>query len=433
MRYYLERCPHSVVFATSLNDLYNNHKINFDGSNIGAGNTRHTSLDWFLAPSDRPSIDKAPLKEHYIDIPGTNGGLDLTESLTGFPLYDYIEGEIEFDILNERKLPILDNNFNLINEKEISWEVLNRDIRSFLNGKERYMMFEDDPSWYYKGRFGVEKYDSSDDSHSKITISYKVYPYKRLSTYIYNYEPNRVFFDTISLGTDDVAQLMISFRDKTQIKFYPGDTKTWNGNVENKLPCGEEAVPIAIDVAKDGNGLVLKLTLKKGEETTERTVEFKDGEDFVIVRGAVLTNKTSKGALYSDDKLTLSLDLPAIYDQTKSYKKGESVSYTSVQENINWVLKAKEDIAANTTFNTSMWDIDECMKVVVYSSSKSYTAYQQVAYVLPDSITFMIAKHDISADTEFNLEDWEINVTSLTIEDIYNPYLISVKYDIGVM
>ena len=128
MRYYLDRGVHSVVFATSLDDLYKNHKINFNGINVGSGTTRHSYLDWFLVPKERPSIDKAPLKEHYIDIPGTNGGLDLSESLTGFPLYDYIEGEIEFIVMNDRKLPTIDNNGYLTKETDISWELLNRDI-----------------------------------------------------------------------------------------------------------------------------------------------------------------------------------------------------------------------------------------------------------------------------------------------------------------
>lgn len=106
-KYRLKRIPHSIVFGLTVKDLYENHRTNFDDINIGAGRTRHTSLDWFMAPTERPSIEKAEVKEHYIDIPGTNGGLDLTESLTGYPLYNYIEGSFEFNILNEENFQSL--------------------------------------------------------------------------------------------------------------------------------------------------------------------------------------------------------------------------------------------------------------------------------------------------------------------------------------
>ena len=440
MRYYLERCPHSVVFATSLNDLYNNHKVNFDGVNIGAGNTRHTSLDWFLAPTDRPSIDKAPLKEHYIDIPGTNGGLDLTESLTGFPLYDYIEGEIEFDILNERKLPILNNNFELINEKEISWEILNRDIRSFLNGKERYMMLEDDPSWYYKGRFNVEKYDSSEDSHSKITISYKVYPYKKLSTCIYN-DTNRLrmFFDTTPLNDSDTSELITTFWDKTDLKMMPGDSYSWNGAVRNKLAGGEEASTISIFTDKESEAFVLTATYTADGETFTEIVDTESGSNTKKIRKFVLTNKSNKGVLYSDNTLSISLAFPELFDATKSYKKGDYVYYlTEVvgQTAIKWLLKAKNDITPSTTpgFNQAEWDLDtDTMDVKLFVENKPYSKDDLVAYCVNNTYTMCIALNDTEGSSTPTGDDWSTDVSSLTDSDIYKPYTVSVQYDIGVM
>lgn len=441
MRYYLERCPHSIVFATSLNDLYNNHKVNFDGVNIGAGDTRHTSLDWFLAPTDRPSIDKAPLKEHYIDIPGTNGGLDLTESLTGFPLYDYIEGEIEFDILNERKLPILNNNFELINEKEISWEILNRDIRSFLNGKERYMMLEDDPSWYYKGRFGVEKYDSSDDSHSKITIKYKVYPYKRLSTCIFNNKDKlRIFFDTISLVENDESELVTTFWDKTDLKMMPGDSYSWNGAIRNKLSGGEEASTISISTDKESEAFVLTATYTADGETFTEIVDTESGSNTKKIRKFVLTNRTHKGVLYSDNTLSISLAFPELFDATKSYKKGDYVYYlTEVvgQTAIKWLLRAKNDITPSTTtpgFNQAEWDLDtDTMDVKLFVENEPYSKDDLVAYCVNNTYTMCIALNNTEGSSTPTGDDWSMDVSSLTDNDIYKPYTVSVQYDIGVM
>ena len=49
---------------------------------------KNTWDDWHLIPSKRPSFNPPNVKSQYVDIPGGNGVLDLTESLTGYPLYN---------------------------------------------------------------------------------------------------------------------------------------------------------------------------------------------------------------------------------------------------------------------------------------------------------------------------------------------------------
>lgn len=356
-RYHLRRIPHSIVFATTLEDLYNNHKINFDDTNIGAGKTRHTSLDWFMAPTERPSIEKAAVKENYIEIPGINGGLDLTESLTGFPLYNYIEGSFEFNILNDRKLPILNSNGEKIGEKEISWEVLNRDIRCFLNGKRRFMMLEDDPGWYYEGRFTVEKYDSSEPSNSKITISYKVYPYKKLTTCIECDNPLNSFFDSLSLAKDDLSELQISFWDKTNIELSPDNSLVYDGTVRRELPCGEERVTIKIKVQRASTACRLMAQFTKPDGNVVENIDTPIGTNEITLRRFVLTNTRYQGCLYSDNSLTISLNLPAEYDGNTDYKTGDYISYDN--DGTTEILVATEDITAPSQFDISKWEVDE--------------------------------------------------------------------------
>ncbi len=356
-RYHLRRISHSIVFATTLEDLYNNHKINFDDTNIGAGKTRHTSLDWFMAPTERPSIEKAEVKENYIEIPGINGGLDLTESLTGFPLYNYIEGSFEFNILNDRKLPILNSNGEKIGEKEISWEVLNRDIRSFLNGKRRFMLLEDDPGWYYEGRFTVGKYDSSEPSNSKITISYKVYPYKRLSTCIECTEPLNSFFDSLSLAKDDLSELQISFWDKTNIDLTPGNSLLCDGRTRRELPCGDERVTIKIKVKRTSTVCRLMAQFTNPDGNIIEYIDTPVGTNEITLRRFVLTNTRYQGCLYSDDRLLISLSLPAEFDEDTEYKTGDYISYDN--EGTTEILVALEDIASGSEFDISKWEVDE--------------------------------------------------------------------------
>lgn len=439
-KYLIERLPHSIVFATSLGSLYNNHKINFDTERAGAGNTRHTFLDWFLSPVERPSIDKAEVKENYIEIPGTNGGLDLTESLTGSPLYKYIEGSFEFKVLNDRMLPILNNKCELIKEKEITWEYLNRDIRSFLNGKERYMMLEDDPSWYYKGRFTVERYDASDAANSHITITYKVYPFKKLSI---NKKSLETYFDAQPLRVDDTNKLMTSFWDKKTINIKPGKSKSY-GQVE--LPCGEEATQLIFMVTKKTEAFKLYANLKTYDSKNTKIREIEtvvpceadplgNTVNEVKMRGFVLTNKYSYsvyGSCYSDNTLTLSIRYPNNIIVGNAYAKDTIVSYTSNvegQSGIKWILKAKENISSGwDTMDFTKWDIDTlAMNVTLMDDEASYNV-GDLAYEIEDNdITLLKVYYKDNVST---LWTDEINIDE---DNVYSYINIELKYDIGVM
>lgn len=439
-KYLIERLPHSIVFATDLGSLYNNHKINLDTERAGAGNTRHTFLDWFLSPVERPSIDKAEVKENYIEIPGTNGGLDLTESLTGSPLYKYIEGTFEFKILNDRKLPILNNKCELTKEKEITWEYLNRDIRSFLNGKERYMMLEDDPSWFYKGRFTVGRYDSSETANSKITIAYKVYPFKRLSI---NKKSFETYFDAQPLRVDDTNKLMISFWDKKTINIKPGKTKIYG---RDELPCGEESTQLIFDVKKKTDAFTLKANLKTFDSKNTKIREIEtvvpceaDPTDNTVnevkIRGFVLTNKYSYsayGSCYSDNTLTLSVEFPSNIIVGNAYTKDTIVSYTSNvegQSDIKWILKAKENISSGwDTMDFTKWDIDTfAMNVTLMDDVASYNVGDLAYEIKNNDITLLKVYYKDNVSTL-----WTDDIV-IDEDNVYDYINIELKYNIGVM
>lgn len=434
-RYHVEKIPHSIVFAKTFKDLYENYRMHFDGMTIGAGKTRHTSLDWFLAPIERPSIGKAEVKEQYIDIPGTNGGLDLTESLTGFPLYNMIEGSFEFRILNDRKMPQLDDNGDLIGEKEISWEVLNRDIRSFLNGQKAFMMFEDDPSWFYEGRFTVDRYDSSDISFSKIIINYKVYPFKRLSTI--HHDPaisgsTDSYFDTISLNKDDIAEALSSFTNKTNVVLVPGEYVRYIGSTNGQLPCGVENVPISVRVVRNFDSYILKASFTKNSVTNMKILT---EETTYKLRDFVLTNNTGKGILYSDETLEIECRFPNEFLPTKPYKKDEYVTYISSQDYVTWILKAKEDISAGNEgdpIDLSKWDVDTvAMKCSEFSSEKSYNKNSLVYILSENTLTLYKTDENVPAG-EFDPTQW-FEPINIPAEDLYVTASFDVMYEIGVM
>lgn len=124
---------------------------------------KNTFDDWHLIPTSRPVITPPSLRSQTVDIPGGFGTLDLSEALTGYPLYDNRTGSIEFAV---------------INDKWSKWTVAYQTILDYLHGRRMKMVLEDDPSYYYIGRFTVENWESGDD-YSTITINYDLYPYKK--------------------------------------------------------------------------------------------------------------------------------------------------------------------------------------------------------------------------------------------------------------
>jgi len=131
------------------------HSITFGNKN--------TFDDWHLVPSSRPLFNPPKQKITLMDIPGSDGTLDLSETLTGYPVYNNREGSLEFIVLNDFK----------------EWQNTYSDIMDYIHGRVMNAILEDDPNYYYKGRFSINEW-KSDKDHSKITIDYVTEPYKLL-------------------------------------------------------------------------------------------------------------------------------------------------------------------------------------------------------------------------------------------------------------
>jgi len=124
--------------------------------------SKNTWDDWHIVPSSRPVFDPPKVKTKTMDIQGKNGSLDLSEALTGYPVFNNREGSFEFIVLND---------YN-------KWNELYSAISDYLHGRVMRAVLEDDPEYYYEGRFSVNKW-KSDKNYSTISIDYSVFPYKR--------------------------------------------------------------------------------------------------------------------------------------------------------------------------------------------------------------------------------------------------------------
>jgi hypothetical protein len=122
---------------------------------------KNTWDDWRLVPSSRPVFNPPAQKVKTLDIPGGDGLIDLSTTLTGYPVYQNRTGSIEFIVMNDFK----------------PWQKAYSDIMDYLHGQTMRAVLEDDPDYFYEGRFTVDSWKSEKD-WSKIVIDYSVGPYK---------------------------------------------------------------------------------------------------------------------------------------------------------------------------------------------------------------------------------------------------------------
>ena len=124
---------------------------------------KNTWDDWKLVPSSRPVFNPPRQKTQYLDIPGADGVLDVSEALTGYPVFENREGSLEFIVYNDYQ--------------SYRWQMVYETISNYLHGQRMRAILEDDPNYFYEGRFQVDKWSSEKD-YSRITINYTVKPYK---------------------------------------------------------------------------------------------------------------------------------------------------------------------------------------------------------------------------------------------------------------
>lgn len=140
------------------------HSINFGD--------RNTWGDWKLIPTTRPVIAPPQPKVNIIDIPGADGSVDLTEALGRHPVYSNRSGSLEFIIGHSG---IIEGGYDHTDQQ--MWAIVYTRITEYISGRRLKMVLEDDPEYYYIGRFAVSQW-KSDKNWSTITIDYNVEPFK---------------------------------------------------------------------------------------------------------------------------------------------------------------------------------------------------------------------------------------------------------------
>lgn len=155
----MEVREHSVTFGDGSIYPYGDH------TKRGFARGINTWDDWHLIPSSRPEIAPPEVYTNYVDLPAAHGKLDLSEYLTGGPVYKSRSGSLGF---------IVANNYHF-------WAETYSQMCNFLHGKRMYMTLWDEPEYFYEGRFRVQKWNSDGrSSWSTVGIDYDLEPFKFL-------------------------------------------------------------------------------------------------------------------------------------------------------------------------------------------------------------------------------------------------------------
>lgn len=125
---------------------------------------KNTWDEWNLMPVKAGKIEFATpeVKSEYIDIPGSDNALDLTEALTGYPIYDSRKGSVRFRFFN-----------NGVSARSR----FNR-LKNYLHGRHMKAVIEDEPDYYYIGRFMVGDFEPKQGNWGDVEISYILNAYK---------------------------------------------------------------------------------------------------------------------------------------------------------------------------------------------------------------------------------------------------------------
>ncbi len=121
----------------------------------------HTFDDWGLILTERPVISPPTPKILRVDIPGADGTLDMTESLTGEVMYEDRTIKCTFEVIDSSE----------------DWADKYSNILDFIHGRRTQVRLDDDPCYYYSGRMEVDSWESNPNS-STLKMTATVDPYK---------------------------------------------------------------------------------------------------------------------------------------------------------------------------------------------------------------------------------------------------------------
>lgn len=124
-------------------------------------NGKHTFYDWGLYVGNNAAVEPPTVRTNFIEIPGRNGNIDMTETLSGRPIYGnrVITLELGGKVAKERQQQFVSDFVNAYHGRRVTVE------------------FDRDREWYYEGRATISGVEIS-NTVVRMTMTVDADPYK---------------------------------------------------------------------------------------------------------------------------------------------------------------------------------------------------------------------------------------------------------------
>lgn len=174
------------------------------------------------------NIPPAKPKTNFVDIPGGDGSVDLTEA----------HGEVKFQ---DRECT-----FTFTVFPTDDFEEKKKEVSNLLNGKRCRIRLDKDPGYFWEGRCTINEYASDKNLH-KIVVGAIVAPYKlKTAQTVVTVTPGNSVAKTLVNGRKSVVPTFTNTANAT-IEFR-GSTTTWNPGTHKtsaiELTQGEHTVVV---------------------------------------------------------------------------------------------------------------------------------------------------------------------------------------------
>ena len=176
---------------------------------------KHTYNDFGLKMLSFSGFSSPEVVEEYQEVPGRHGKLDLSESLTGEPVYRDRHFEAIFDIEE-------------VNPVEFKKKIHN--IKNYLHGRVYRIIDDNEPDWFYEGRIKVSYIRKNYRFYTVTISSDSVYPYK--------YKQNKT---VVSISATSEAQELVLTNERMSVvpEFTcTGETTITFGNITHTMNAG---------------------------------------------------------------------------------------------------------------------------------------------------------------------------------------------------
>ena len=212
----VDSCPHSIYF------------FRVDVDHLDLEEAANTFRDWHIVPLGRPTISPPQQKLSVIDIPGANGVMDLSNSLTKYPVFGNRTGNMTF----------------AVDYDKTDWLTAYTKILKFLQGVDVRFILEDDPLFFYEGRVYVEDFNSRNDgTWSELTLGYDLQPYRRS---IYTSLDDNWLWDPFNFETDVIQSSVFNAIEVTDSSSTP-----WENVQEYDFTGLVDSMPVIPNITVD--------------------------------------------------------------------------------------------------------------------------------------------------------------------------------------